>query len=146
MCMSPCKWECLTPSCLGRLPLAGSLPYFNLSRQRAKSTTDWSAEDPKLAEFLQVMQPRHKSAIWANQDSALGDRQQAPTSAAHTASAVNKGSGNRKDPAPAGTATTQVALAQHQGKAQKKRKQQEQLIRQAGADEAGDHEGTAKLP
>ena len=24
--------------------------------------------DPKLAEFLQVMQPRHKSAIWANSD------------------------------------------------------------------------------
>lgn len=27
-----------------------------------------TAEDPKLAEFLQVMQPRHKTAIWANSD------------------------------------------------------------------------------
>ncbi len=29
------------------------------------------AEDPKLREFLQVMQPRSKAAIWANEDATL---------------------------------------------------------------------------
>ena len=28
----------------------------------------FSAEDPKLREFLQLMQPRNKQAIWSNED------------------------------------------------------------------------------
>ncbi len=43
-----------------------------------------SAEDPKLAEFLQLMQPRRAGAIWSNEDTELA------AAAAQTRTAAGK--------------------------------------------------------
>ena len=63
MCLSPVPWHtAVTASGDADTPLCTS------------------AEDPELAEFLQVMQPRHKSAIWGNSDPTLAVQQQRQSS------------------------------------------------------------------
>ncbi len=61
-----------------------------------------SAEDPKLAEFLQLMRPRHAGAIWSNEDAMLAAAaSQKPSTAANvdSAAAATGASVHRRDAA-----------------------------------------------
>eukprot|EP00889_Picochlorum_renovo_P007720 jgi/Picre1/34750/NNA_002216.t1 len=45
----------------------GTVPTGQITRQVGE-------EDPELAEFLSLMQPRHKKAIWSNEDAFVQEQ------------------------------------------------------------------------
>ena len=42
--------------------------------QEGAEIASWSADDPQLAEFLQLMQPRRAGTIWSNEDAELAQK------------------------------------------------------------------------
>ena len=89
------------------------------------------ADDAQLAEFLQVMQPRNKGAIWANNDPSLAlQKQGGPGSSPGPNTQAVKGQkgkaartvGNQQDEGFAGTRLASVSKA-----GQEQQRQQRQL-------------------